>query len=51
MPNRFTFCGEPAQICDAGTSKIEGLVSLTLLQKFLDLFNQRFHSKAIADSA
>jgi hypothetical protein len=33
--------GEPAQLCDAGISKIRGLVQLSLPQKLLGLLNQR----------
>jgi len=33
--------GEPAQLCDAGISKITGLVPLRFQQKLLGLLNQR----------
>jgi hypothetical protein len=45
--NKSTFHGEPAQLCDAGISKTKGLVPLTLPQKFLGLFNQRFLNRRI----
>jgi hypothetical protein len=49
--NKSTFCGEPAQLYAAGIGKIKRLVSLSLPQKFLGLFNQRFHSRFSTNSA
>jgi hypothetical protein len=40
--NGSTFYGEPAQLCDAGISKIKVLAPLILPQKFPHFFNQRF---------
>jgi hypothetical protein len=40
--NKSAFYGEPAQLCDAGINKIKVLAPLSLPQKFLHLFNQRF---------
>ena len=34
------FYGEPAQLCDAGFSKIKGLSQLIVVKKFLFLFRQ-----------
>jgi len=44
MLNKFAFYGEPAQLYGPETRKIKGFVPLTLPQKFLGLFNQRFLS-------
>jgi len=41
-PNGFTSHGTPAEMRNAGTSKIKDGVSLSSPQKFLVLFNQRF---------
>ena len=40
MLNRSTFYSEPAQLCDAETGMIKGLMPITLRQKFLGLFNR-----------
>jgi hypothetical protein len=40
MLNKSAFCGEPAQLCDAGINKIKVLAPLILPQTFLHLFNQ-----------
>jgi hypothetical protein len=45
--NKSAFCGEPARVCDAGISQIKVLAPLILPQKFLHLFNQRFHRSAV----
>jgi hypothetical protein len=47
-PNRSMFYGEPAPLCNAGTSKIKGWVPLTLPQRFSGLLNQRFRSASPA---
>lgn len=39
--NRFTFYSKPAQLCDAGISKISSGTPMILPQAFLGLFNQR----------
>jgi hypothetical protein len=48
--NRAAFCGEPALPCDAGSSKIKGLASLSLFQKFPGLFDQRSLSESRSGS-
>ncbi len=40
--NKSAFYVEPAQLCDAGINQIKVLAALSLPQKFLHLFNQRF---------
>jgi len=45
--NKSAFYGEPAQLCDAGSSKINGLPQLIQVQKFLFLFNQHFLSLSL----
>ena len=49
--DKSTFYGEPAQLCDAGISKIKVLAPLILLQKFPHLFNQRFPGGVTVRSA
>jgi hypothetical protein len=40
--NKSAFYSELAQLCDAGSNKINGLPQLIQLQKFPVLFNQHF---------
>ena len=40
--NKSTFCGEPAQLCDAGPRQIKDVASLSNPKKCPVLFNQRF---------
>jgi hypothetical protein len=40
--NKSAFYGAPAPLHDAGINKINALEPLSLPQKFLHLFNQRF---------
>jgi hypothetical protein len=48
--NKSTFYGEPAALRDAGTNNIKDWVSLTLPQKPLGLFHQRFPRDGVQNS-